>query len=507
MAQIVNGYVLSGSLLRTYLEWGGIGFLLLLGNSLLDYDALIYMGNAASLLSFVIMGCALRLKTSPYEVLNSMVIMLSFPFLLWGSFLLVTPSSIRQTILDTNITEPNLPVVVAIMMPVAMLQYLEVRFSLWLLRYGQMMRHKRLMWTITHSHILIIALVTVVTIVALLSIFRVLDGGNLLEVVIIFPNIITISLTIFFVLLLLVLVPLWCLSFIISRQITHRLETLTEATTAMRSGNYTTRIVVNGQDEIAQLQTDFNAMASELECVIGELQHERDRVAALLVSRRKWFANISHDLRTPLAILQSRLELMDQNSPTSSDFEVIHGQVHGLTVLVADLFDMAQLELNSLSLSPQLTNISMLLEQLSESYRSMAWDKYRISVIVEKQDNLPLLMVDPNRLIQILSNLISNSLKHTPPGGLIILSATVTELHFCIGVHDTGSGIPMEELPHIWETSYRTSTAQVQNIDGTGLGLAIVKQLTESMGGKVLAEIEEGTRITLWFPVTVGATT
>lgn len=297
-------------------------------------------------------------------------------------------------------------------------------------------------------------------------------------------------------------------SYLFVSQITRRLQTLTAATSALREGDHARRVQVVGEDEVALLQADFNAMAAELEARVKELQKERDTVASLLQSRRELLATVSHELRTPMATLRSYLEttLMhwDEREQTvvHADLRIMENEVIHLQGLVDDLFALACAEVGKLSLHVVPAEVSELLAQVVEVATPLAWQTRRIEVAAEVPPDLPTALVDAGRLVQALHNLLHNAMRHTPPGGIVVVTARAEEKMVAIQVRDTGEGISPEELSRIWELFYQGEQQGPLPDGGAGLGLALVKEWIEVMGGSVAVEsvVGQGSCFTLRLP-------
>jgi signal transduction histidine kinase len=393
---------------------------------------------------------------------------------------------------------------------------LGVRF--WLL--WDRIRRRRMLWAITHAHLTVVVLVItlgVLTLVLLSPSTRQVgstpSGGGALtsfvELVLhtVFPAAGVIAVMTVLALIALLL-PSALFSFWVARKTTRRLEKLAAATGALRDGTYQTRVAVEGEDEVAQLQADFNAMADDLERTVGELQAERDKVAALFQSRRELMASVSHELRTPVATLRGYLESSLGNwgeSPPATlrhDLEVMEGEAARLQRLLDDLLTLSQAEVGGLAIDLQPTDVAALLHRRVEAIASLAWKSGRVEVVAETPPNLPFALVDEGRLDQVVANLLRNAVRHTPPGGIVAVLAATEEEAVCVEVRDTGEGIRLEELPHIWARFYRGQSARVEDGRGAGLGLALVKELTEAMGGSVTvdSEVGQGSCFTLKLP-------
>lgn len=306
--------------------------------------------------------------------------------------------------------------------------------------------------------------------------------------------------------LMVIIVPSIALSYVVARRMTRRLETLAAATTAIREGDYSARVPAQGSDEVAQLQVNFNAMATVLERSIAETAAERDKIARLLDLRRELVASVSHELRTPLTIIRGYLDSTlaqegDLPAELRSDLAVMHGEALRLQRLIDDLFALSRAEVGALTFHPRSTDIGALIDRCGRAASASAWRAQRVEIVVESAANLPAIEIDPDRLEQILFNLINNAVRHSPPGGLIHLSAARDGHEMRIDVADTGEGIPADELPLIWDRFYRGSNSK--DARGSGIGLSVVRELTESMGGTVAVAsvVGEGTRFTLRFPI------
>lgn len=176
-------------------------------------------------------------------------------------------------------------------------------------RYWEQIRQKYLIWELTHGHLVLVTLDVLLMAVGLIVASSLVEPGFFIDNLF---NRVTSGMNLgsgpFILLLLVILLPSSILAFSTSRRITRRLEAMTNAFDALRSGNYQKRVQVKGRDEVAQLQSNFNSMADDLENALTELQAERDTVAELLKSRRELFAGVSHDLRTPVATLRAYIE-------------------------------------------------------------------------------------------------------------------------------------------------------------------------------------------------------
>jgi signal transduction histidine kinase len=280
------------------------------------------------------------------------------------------------------------------------------------------------------------------------------------------------------------------------------IQQLTTATGAVARGDLSQRVSAKSNDEIGELAASFNSMADSLQ------QAEQ--------LRRDMTADIAHELRNPLAVLQSNLEaVMDGVLPPTPDtLQPLLDQTHLLSRLVEDLRTLALADAGQLDLSRAPTDPALLVESVVAQFASQA-EAGRVTLRAEipaPLAPLPLLSLDPQRIEQVLGNLIGNALRHTPAGGSIVCRVTETQEKLSrsgsqsfvtFSVSDTGSGIPPGALPHIFERFYRVDRSRSHANGGTGLGLAIARQLVEAHGGRIWAtsELHQGTTVTFTLPL------
>jgi signal transduction histidine kinase len=201
------------------------------------------------------------------------------------------------------------------------------------------------------------------------------------------------------------------------------------------------------------------------------------------------------------AYLESALRQQENRSEitlSQHDLTVIQRETLRLQALIDDLFALSRAEVDQLALNAVPVDSIDLIQRIIEAVTPLAWRVNRVELVAHLPASLPKVIADESRLEQVLRNLIHNSLRHTAPGGLIIIRAR--EVNGCAEIHvqDTGEGIQPEHLPHIWERYYRDA----EN-GGTGLGLALVKSFIEAMHGQVAVTsiLGEGARFTITLPL------
>ncbi len=256
------------------------------------------------------------------------------------------------------------------------------------------------------------------------------------------------------------------------------LEKLFNAIDAIGEGDLSVRVPENDSDMYSRLIKRFNKM-------VGELERAEQQ-------RRNLTADIAHELRTPLHIIQGNLEgvLDGIYQPTPDHINNTLDETRLLTRLVNDLQTLSLAETGQLPLHPTRFLLADLIADLTSSFSSQA-ASLGINLKTNIADPNQKLTADYDRLNQVLSNLISNSLRHTPRGGAITINAESPSNGTRITLHDTGSGIPPEDLPFIFDRFWRGDKSRSERTH-SGLGLAITKQLVHAHGGTIEAQSEAG---------------
>ena len=268
--------------------------------------------------------------------------------------------------------------------------------------------------------------------------------------------------------------------FFVFRSITRPVEKLTRAAQAVSGGDLSARVTITSGDELAELGSTFNIMAETL---------QRDEQL-----RRDLTADVAHELRTPLAVIQSNLEAMlDGVYPLDAEhMSGVLAQSKVLTRLVDDLRTLALAEAGQMQLDRQSTDVGGLAAMVTSAFRTRAAEK-QVALDVDIAADLPHAAADSQRLFQVMSNLIDNALRYTPAGGRIRVSARRGEDHcILLSVTDSGSGIPAEDLPFVFERFYRAEKSRARSEGGTGLGLAIARSIVEAHDGSIRARSDVG---------------
>jgi signal transduction histidine kinase len=266
------------------------------------------------------------------------------------------------------------------------------------------------------------------------------------------------------------------------------------AARAVARGDYQRRIAPEGPAEIAEMATAFNAMVEE---VVRQRRVERDLLA-----------NISHELASPLSLIRGYAEaladkVIDTDDERSAALRAIRDESARLQRLTEDLLDLALLESGQVSMHVEEVPVGELLLGLRERMAPFAL-RAGVTIVVDAPARLPPLPVDVQRLEQVLINLVNNALRHTPSGGRVTMAARQEGAGLVLTVADTGSGIPPDELPRIWERFYRVEKARDRREPGgLGLGLAIARSTIAAMHGTidVQSALGVGTTFKIWLPL------
>ncbi len=280
------------------------------------------------------------------------------------------------------------------------------------------------------------------------------------------------------------------------RQITQPLAGLIQASGRIAAGDLSVRVPIQSRDELGDLAGTFNQMADSLE--------------TQETLRRNLMADIAHELRTPLAGIQGTVEaLQDGVFPlTEEGLMPIHDEVTLLNRLVEDLRLLANAEAGNISLNKTLIDLAQLAERQVNTFQYRAAEQ-GVNLLLVAGEKIPPLYGDEQRLSQVLTNLLSNALRHTLDGGTVCVRVMPARDGVQISVKDTGEGIPAIELPHVFERFYRVDRSRSRKTGGTGLGLAIARQIVEAHGGRIWvesppAEQSSGSEFSLVLPVDTG---
>ncbi len=278
----------------------------------------------------------------------------------------------------------------------------------------------------------------------------------------------------------------------ISRSLTRPIADISRAAACFAAGDYASRTGATGSDEIGGLGRTFNSMA--------------DALTKIEQNRREFLANVSHELKTPIASIQALAEALADGVATGREqqqryLSTIVGESRRIDRIIHDLLDLAQFEAGEMAIVAEKLDLAAFLSGEAAKHGPLLAEK-NLTVRVDVPENTPPVLADPVRLAQVLDNLISNAGRYSPAGAAIDIGVRPLAGKVAVAVADHGSGIPLEDQPYIWDRFYRVDKSRSRSGGGTGLGLAITKRLVASMGGSIsLASAPgEGTTVTFTLP-------
>ncbi len=265
------------------------------------------------------------------------------------------------------------------------------------------------------------------------------------------------------------------------RRMSGPLDDLLTASRRVADGDYTARVRVHGPAEVRSLASAFNSMAEQLDA------HDRQR--------RSMLADVTHELRTPLTVIQGNLEgMLDGVYPADeARLKSILEETQILSRLTDDLRTLSQAESGTLQLKREQVDVDALIEDTIAVFRSQA-DAGGVHIEFHKPVTPILLNIDPERVRQVVSNLISNAVRYSPQGSAVRVALSNEGTGARISVADSGPGIAPADLPHIFDRYYKSADSR-----GMGLGLSIAKYIVEAHGGQIQAESAAGQGTTIWF--------
>jgi Signal transduction histidine kinase len=277
------------------------------------------------------------------------------------------------------------------------------------------------------------------------------------------------------------------ISFLLARSFTGPIVNIKKAAEKMAAGDFTARITVKQKNEIGQLAQTINYLGQEL-AKIDQL-------------RKDLIANVSHELRTPLSLIRGYAETIRDitaNIPEKREKQlgIIIEETERLSTVVDDILNLSQLQAGHVNLHPSCFPIIDLISKAASKYDWLS-RQTGIAIKIEYSGD-DRVEADEARIEQVLHNLINNAVNHSSPGGTVSISGIALNGKIRITVSDHGSGIPENEIAHIWDRYYQAETKKAKKI-GTGLGLAIVKAILEVHGADFGVESQKDAGTTFWF--------
>ncbi|MCI0708736.1 MAG: ATP-binding protein [Chloroflexi bacterium] len=273
------------------------------------------------------------------------------------------------------------------------------------------------------------------------------------------------------------------------RKIIEPIRALSSASKSIAGGRYDLTLDVVGDDEIGELVAHFNNMARAL--------HQTEQ------TRLKLLADVSHELKTPLATMKVYLEGFQDGviAQDARTLALLHGEVTRLEKLARSISELSQVESHAFTLDCQPREINTIIET-AVAYLSPQFDDKGVHLKTDLPPETLMINADHDRMHQVMLNILGNALQYTPSGGRVQISVSHNRDRASIHIIDTGTGIPAEHLPHIFERFYRVDQSRTRATGGTGVGLTIARHLVEAHGGTLTAHSDgQGSEFMISLPI------
>jgi len=266
-------------------------------------------------------------------------------------------------------------------------------------------------------------------------------------------------------------------SVLVSRRLRRSLDDLGSVASRISQGDYAQRVERADSRELASLADSFNVMASRLDSIEA--------------SRRRLLTDLAHEIRTPLASMEICVESLEDGAiePGPEAWRILTSQIDRISRLADDLGQVSAAEEGRLNLTLKDVDPNQLAREAVMAAEE-GYARKGVRLRLEPAPAAPLVHVDPGRIAQVLGNLLSNALRHTPSGGQVVVRVVTEAAAVSIQVSDDGDGIAAEHLPHLFERFYRADTARDRDSGGTGVGLAISRAIAVGHGGQLTATSE-----------------
>jgi signal transduction histidine kinase len=282
------------------------------------------------------------------------------------------------------------------------------------------------------------------------------------------------------------------ISYLISKSFTRPILDIKKASEMMASGDFSARINIRKQDELGKLASTINYLGEQL----SKIDH----------LRKDLIANVSHELRTPLSLIRGYAETIkdvtgDSREKRDKQLDIIIEETERLGRIVDDVLNLSQLQSGYIKLEKSRFSVKEMVEAVTKRYEVLS-ENTGVK-IVQQCPKDTVLEADKSRIEQVFYNLINNAFNHTPAGGTIIVSAAIQPAEVRFEVSDTGSGIPEEDILHVWERFYKADNTSIKKNTGTGLGLAIVKGVLDAHQAVFGVESKIGMGTSFWFQLKI----
>lgn len=277
--------------------------------------------------------------------------------------------------------------------------------------------------------------------------------------------------------------------FILSRFVALPLISMKEATEQLSKGDHNVELHTERKDELGELANSITRLSMDLK--------------KIKMARNEFLASISHELRTPLTYIKGYADIINRKNISQDEIteyiNIISEEAEQLTILIKNLFDLAKIDQNNFLIKQEQILLNEFMQKLAERLQPMLAKK-KILLQINCSDEITA-FVDPERLQQVLLNIIENAKNHSDKGSQILLNVEQNSENIIITVIDEGEGIPEQDLPFIFDRLYRVEKSRSRQSGGAGLGLAITKEIVESHGGSIniISQLGKGTSVVIKF--------
>ena len=300
------------------------------------------------------------------------------------------------------------------------------------------------------------------------------------------------------VIIILIAINAGVVGFLVSRSITRPIKELYQATQEVEKGNFNIKTEISTNDEIEELSRAFNKTTATL----SKMDEERKQIDH---AKTEFLSITSHELRSPMTPMKAQLQMLENeyfgklSRDQKNSLEIVIRNADRLDKIIVDFLEISRIEAARLKFAFRETDLKETVRETVEFMRGFAKDN-GVQIAINAEE-LPIIEVDPDRVSQVLRNLINNAIKFTEKGGEILVTAGVEKDHIMFGVKDNGCGINPKNQLRVFEPFYQIEESSSRKHGGTGLGLAICKGIVESQKGKIWVESKPGEGCTFYFTI------
>lgn len=295
------------------------------------------------------------------------------------------------------------------------------------------------------------------------------------------------------------------IAYVISKQITFPIKKLANKTKDIKNGDFNVKIDINSNDELGMLASDFNNMLKTINTQIRTIENDRDNLKELSERQKKFFDNVTHELKTPMTTIIGYSEIIKDNQFSDEEFfnkgiNRIISEANRLNRMIVQLLDISKNSNKEFDYELKKIDLSKIIINMCEDMTHKA-KKYNMSIKVNVEDNIKII-ANEDKIKEIIINLLDNSIKYGKVNSNIFVNVYTENKFANILVVDSGEGIEAKELGNILSPFYRVSKSETRELGSTGLGLAIVKSIVDGYNGKIdiKSEVNKGTKVSIKLP-------